>query len=211
VALAVAAALVLGALTLRMSGHYLPLATIAWGLALNYTMANMEWLGKYDGILGIPTLSCSASTWAPAAACTRWCGRWRCWRRWGCLHLLDSRPGRAIRALKNGSTMAEAMGISTFRYKLTVFVLAALAGRRVGLAVRALPAQREPLAVRHQQGHRVPVHGGARRRRPCLGRLPRLGRGAPDRGPTAGAAAQAAWAPAATSRPSSSASCWWWC
>ena len=40
-----------------MSGHYLPLATIAWGLALNYTMANMEWLGKYDGLLGIPTLT----------------------------------------------------------------------------------------------------------------------------------------------------------
>ena len=42
------------------------------------------------------------------------------------LHLLDSRPGRAIRALKSGATMAEAMGISTFRYKLTVFVIAAL-------------------------------------------------------------------------------------
>jgi len=56
VALAIAAALVLGAITLRMSGHYLPLATIAWGLALNYTMANMEWLGKYDGILGIPSM-----------------------------------------------------------------------------------------------------------------------------------------------------------
>ena len=42
------------------------------------------------------------------------------------LHLLDSRPGRAIRALKSGTTMAEAMGISTFRYKLTVFVIAAM-------------------------------------------------------------------------------------
>jgi len=125
VALAVAAALVLGAITLRMSGHYLPLATIAWGLALNYTMANMEWLGKYDGILGIPPLTLFGwnlgtgrglhpLVWAiallAALASTR---------------LLDSRPGRAIRALKSGSTMAEAMGISTFRYKLTVFVLAA--------------------------------------------------------------------------------------
>ena len=42
VALAVLAALVLGWVTLRMSGHYLPLATIAWGLALYYTMANIE-------------------------------------------------------------------------------------------------------------------------------------------------------------------------
>ncbi len=125
VALAVAAALVLGAITLRMSGHYLPLATIAWGLALNYTMANMEWLGKYDGILGIPPLSLfgwSLGTgrglhplvWAIALLAAL-----------ASMHLLDSRPGRAIRALKSGSTMAEAMGISTFRYKLVVFVIAA--------------------------------------------------------------------------------------
>jgi branched-chain amino acid transport system permease protein len=41
-------------------------------------------------------------------------------------HLLDSRPGRAIRALKTGTTMAEAMGISTLRYKVIVFVIAAV-------------------------------------------------------------------------------------
>ena len=124
--LAVATALVLGAITLRMSGHYLPLATIAWGLALNYTMANMEWLGKYDGLLGIPTIKLGdfdlgtgrglhALIWAiallAALAVTR---------------LLDSRPGRAIRSLRDGAAMAEAMGISTYRYKLLVFVLAAM-------------------------------------------------------------------------------------
>jgi branched-chain amino acid transport system permease protein len=125
VTLALAAALVLGAITLRMSGHYLPLATIAWGLALNYTMANMEWLGKYDGILGIPALSLFGVdlgtgrglhplVWAIALLAAL-----------AALRLLDSRPGRAIRALKSGSTMVEAMGISAFRYKLTVFVLAA--------------------------------------------------------------------------------------
>ncbi len=42
------------------------------------------------------------------------------------IHLLDSRTGRAIRALKGGVTMAEAMGISTFRYKVQFFVLAAM-------------------------------------------------------------------------------------
>jgi len=125
VTLAVASALLVGALTLRMSGHYLPLATIAWGLALNYTMANMEWLGKYDGLLGIPTLKLGTLdlgtgrglhplVWAVALLAAL-----------AAMRLLDSRPGRAIRALKSGSTMAEAMGISTFRYKLIVFVLAA--------------------------------------------------------------------------------------
>ena len=126
IALAVAAALVLGAITLRMSGHYLPLATISWGLALYYTMGNMDFLGKYDGILGVPTLTVLGTdlgtgrglhvlVWAIALLAA-----------WSCGNLLDSRPGRAIRALKGGSTMAEAMGISTLRYKLVVFVLAAV-------------------------------------------------------------------------------------
>ena len=50
-------ALVLGWVTLRMSGHYLPLATIAWSLALYYTMGNLDALGKYDGLLGVPPLT----------------------------------------------------------------------------------------------------------------------------------------------------------
>ena len=126
VALAVLTALVLGLLTLRMSGHYLPLATICWGLALNFTMANMEGLGKYDGILGIPSMrlfgvdlgtgrGLHPLAWAIALLAAL-----------AVLRLLDSRPGRAIRSLKSGATMAEAMGISTFRYKLTAFVIAAV-------------------------------------------------------------------------------------
>jgi branched-chain amino acid transport system permease protein len=126
VALAVVAALLLGLLTLRMSGHYLPLATICWGLALNYTMANMAFLGKYDGINGIPSLDLfgfelgsgrglHGLIWAVALVCAV-----------AVTNLLDSRVGRAIRSLKTGSTMAEAMGISTFRYKLIAFILAAV-------------------------------------------------------------------------------------
>jgi branched-chain amino acid transport system permease protein len=119
-------ALLVGLITLRMSGHYLPLATIAWGLSLYYLMGNLDALGKYDGLLGIKSLSIGefdigqgraffVLTWVLLLAFAA-----------GLLHLLDSRAGRAIRALKGGSQMAEAMGISTFRYKVTIFVLAAL-------------------------------------------------------------------------------------
>ncbi|MDE2456912.1 MAG: branched-chain amino acid ABC transporter ATP-binding protein/permease [Burkholderiales bacterium] len=125
-ALSIAAALLVGLLTLRMSGHYLPLATICWGLALNYAMANMDFLGKYDGLLGVPTIhffgidlgtgrGLHVLVWALALLCAL-----------AVMRLLDSRPGRAIRALKNGATMAEAMGISTFHYKLTIFVIAGM-------------------------------------------------------------------------------------
>ena len=121
-----ASALVLAFVTLRMSGHYLPLATIAWGLSLYYLMSNIDALGKYDGILGIRSLSVFGYdigqgraffllTWFLVAVFAV-----------ALLHLLDSRPGRAIRSLKSGSQMAEAMGISTFRYKVTIFVIAAL-------------------------------------------------------------------------------------
>lgn len=119
-------ALIVGAITLRMSGHYLPLGTIAWGLSLYYLMGNLDALGKYDGLQGLKSLSVGnldigqgrlffVLTWAIllAGAITL-------------LNLLDSRPGRAIRSLKGGSQMAEAMGINTFRYKVTIFVIAAL-------------------------------------------------------------------------------------
>ena len=126
VALAVVAAVILGAMTLRMSGHYLPLATIAWGLALNYTMANMEWLGKYDGILGVPAMRLLGIDLGTGRGLHPLVWSIALLAALAVLRLLDSRPGRAIRSLKSGSTMAEAMGISTFRYKLTAFVLAAL-------------------------------------------------------------------------------------
>jgi branched-chain amino acid transport system permease protein len=121
-----ASALVLAVVTLRMSGHYLPLATIAWGLSLYYLMGNLDALGKYDGILGIKSLSLFGFdvgqgrgffvlTWMIVLALAA-----------ALLNLLDSRPGRAMRALRSGSQMAESMGISTFRYKVIIFVIAAL-------------------------------------------------------------------------------------
>ncbi|TDM06600.1 MAG: hypothetical protein C4K60_19005 [Ideonella sp. MAG2] len=125
-ALSVLVAVVLGALTLRMSGHYLPLATIAWGLALNYSMANMEFLGKYDGILGVPPLMIGDMSLGSGRAIYVLIWLVALGSAIAVINLLDSRPGRAIRSLKNGTTMAEAMGISTFRYKMVAFVLAAI-------------------------------------------------------------------------------------
>ena len=48
---------VIGAITLRMSGHYLPLATIAWSIAIYYLFGGIKALGKYDGIANVPPIS----------------------------------------------------------------------------------------------------------------------------------------------------------
>jgi ABC-type branched-subunit amino acid transport system permease subunit len=44
-------------LTLRLSGHYLPLGTIAWGISLYFLFGNLEFLGGHTGISGIPPLA----------------------------------------------------------------------------------------------------------------------------------------------------------
>jgi len=119
-------AYLIGQVTLRMSGHYLPLATMAWGLSLYFLFGNMEWLGKYDGISGIPPITLFGIQLDNARAMY-----YLIWFFVLCavlisLNLLNSRPGRAIRSLKGGAAMAEAMGVNTAHYKITVFVLAAL-------------------------------------------------------------------------------------
>src|SRR5664279_3987654 len=45
-----AVALFLGFITLRMKGHYFPLATIAWGISLYYVFGNLEILGGHTGM-----------------------------------------------------------------------------------------------------------------------------------------------------------------
>ncbi len=119
-------ALLLGWITLRMSGHYLPLTTIAWGLSLYYLMGNLDALGKYDGILGVPTLS--LGPWNVGQGRPFFVLAWLLvlLGAFGLLNLLDSRTGRAIRALRTGSMMAEAMGVNTLRYKIGIFLIAAL-------------------------------------------------------------------------------------
>ncbi|QCK85546.1 branched-chain amino acid ABC transporter ATP-binding protein/permease [Phreatobacter aquaticus] len=120
------AAVILGLVTVRLSGHFLPLGTICWGFSLYYVFANIEMLGRHDGISGIPPLSLFGYSlidpravyyviWAfviAAALITA--------------NLLDSREGRAIRALRGGRVAAEAFGINPAWVKLKVFVYAAL-------------------------------------------------------------------------------------
>jgi len=125
-AITAVSALIVAGITLRMSGHFLPLATIAWGLSLYYLMGNIDALGKYDGLLGIQGLSLFG--WEVGQ------GRGFFVLAWSVvmlaavaiLHLLDSRAGRAMRSLRTGTQMAEAMGVNTLRYKIIIFVIAAL-------------------------------------------------------------------------------------
>jgi branched-chain amino acid transport system permease protein len=116
----------IGAVTVRLSGHYLPLGTIAWGIAFFYLFGNVDWLGAHDGLDGIPPLRIGTHAlidpreyfvvvWVAvvlAVIATQ--------------NLLGGRLGRAIRALRRSTRAAEAFGVNTAAAKLLVFVYAAM-------------------------------------------------------------------------------------
>ena len=125
-ALVGAAAALIGWVTLRLSGHYLSIATIAWGIAIYHVFGNLPQLGQYSGVDNLPAVSVAgwffdtgrrsylliwAATLAALAAAQ---------------NLLDSRTGRAIRALRFRAAMAESCGVDTAALKQVVFIQAAL-------------------------------------------------------------------------------------
>jgi branched-chain amino acid transport system permease protein len=124
--LTAAAAWLLGLITVRLSGHYLPLGTMAVGISFFYLFGTLPGLGGFNGFGDIPPLRLFGF------AVTQ--PRVTMFLVWACVllgilllrNLLDSRSGRAIRALAEARSMADAMGIDTARTIRAVFVIAAL-------------------------------------------------------------------------------------
>jgi hypothetical protein len=194
-----------------MGGHYLPLGTIAWGISLYFLFGNVDFLGGHTGITGIPPVALFG--WELKS------GREFYYLIWLVVllaisrirNLLDSREGRAIRALKGGTVMAEAMGVNTPRAKIVIFLIAALLASVSGWLYAHLQRFVNPTPFALNQGIEylfMAVVGGIGH---VWGAV--LGAGA-DHHPQAVAAGLAAAdcsARAAISRSSSSASPWCWC
>jgi branched-chain amino acid transport system permease protein len=119
-----AVTLFLGAITLRLSGHFLPLGTIAWGISLFFLFGNLDELGGHGGISGIPPINLFG--WELRS------GRSMYYLIWAVLlvailtseRMLDSRNGRAMRSLRS-PVMSKAMGIHITWYRAVLFLIAA--------------------------------------------------------------------------------------
>ncbi|MBW2093573.1 MAG: branched-chain amino acid ABC transporter permease [Deltaproteobacteria bacterium] len=131
--MAAGVALVVGAPSLKLRGHYLAMATLAFGIIV-YIVFNeeTEWTGGPDGMIGIPGLSILRLdfnsiekyyylVWFLVFAALLFT-----------INIIESRYGRALRAIHASETAAASTGINVSGYKLVVFVysavLAALAG-----------------------------------------------------------------------------------
>ena len=119
-------ATILGAATLRLGGHFLPLSTIAWGIAIYFLFGNFDALGRYSGLSDIPPIRIG-----PLSLVDTTPMYYFIWAVLGlmmllCANLLDSREGRALRSLRGGVQLVESLGIGFFRIRLAVFILAGL-------------------------------------------------------------------------------------
>ncbi|WP_241068134.1 branched-chain amino acid ABC transporter ATP-binding protein/permease [Achromobacter insuavis] len=119
-------AYLLGAITLKLSGHFLPLGTIAWGLSLYFAFGSVEGLGGHTGIPDVPAINLFGWPLTQGDEIYYLIWAFLLVAMWSTSNLLDSREGRAIRALKGGRVMAESMGVDTARSRMVIFIIAAL-------------------------------------------------------------------------------------
>lgn len=120
---AVAAAVIFGALILSMRGHYFAICTLGLGIAAGELAASWDWIGAGSGM----TTPMAPATLGDTNTLLYYLAfvlaviaflffRW----------LYSTRFGLAINAIRDGEEKAEAMGLRTTRIKVTAWAIAAL-------------------------------------------------------------------------------------
>ncbi len=126
VGLAAGVAVIIGVPALKLSGHYLAMATLGFGIIvfifLNETVALT---GGPSGYVGIPRLRLFGYDFYSDMAYYRLTAGALALVMLLSQHLVDSRLGRALRAIHTGEKAAQTAGVDVSRYKLFVFVLSA--------------------------------------------------------------------------------------
>jgi len=120
-------AYLIGAPLLRLRGYYLACATFGLLLIVEIALGQLSSItGGHDGLVGIPPLVVFGYTlegdlhyyllsWGLCLGCL-----------WFFYNLMNSRVGRAIKALHDSEIAASTVGINVARCKLQVFVLTAI-------------------------------------------------------------------------------------
>ncbi|HOJ62606.1 MAG TPA: branched-chain amino acid ABC transporter permease [bacterium] len=132
-ALTALAALLIGIPSLRLRGHYLAMATLAFGEIVVITFnAEVNLTGGPSGFGQIPRLSLGGLSLKDDLVFYYFVWSLVILVLAGSLNLIHSRVGRALRSIHGGETAANAMGINTAAYKVQVFVLSAVLAALAG-------------------------------------------------------------------------------
>ncbi len=116
----------LGIPTLKLSGHYLAMATIGFGIILQLILVNEIWLTNgSDGITKIPSPSLGPIELKTPESFFYLAAVALIFFTWGAIHLKDSRVGRALMAIRENEMAAGTAGVNTTYYKIMAFSLSA--------------------------------------------------------------------------------------
>lgn len=133
-------AVLIGYPALRLKGHYLAMATLGFGLIVSKLILGSSLLGASDGLQSVPAweLGFGLAITGKTAARTQnfyLAGAVLLLALWLLHNLVRSRVGRALQAIHDRETAANAMGIDTARYKLKAFVASALLAAMAGVCL----------------------------------------------------------------------------
>ncbi len=136
--LALAVAFTIGIPVLKLKGHYLAMATLGFGTIVYSVVLGVERLGAADGIGSVPPFPIPFGLTVGGGRATR---VENFYVAWGLValalllltNLVESRVGRALRAIHGAEDAAGAMGVDVARYKLKTFVLSAVLAAVAGV------------------------------------------------------------------------------
>ena len=130
VTLTSATGFMVGVPLLKLRGHYLAMGTLGFGMIVNIVLTQWESLTEGTiGIMSIPPLAVGGFAFKSELSFYYLVAFSVILAMSLAANIIDSRVGRAMRAVHGSEVAAEISGVDTARYKLQVFVLsAAMAG-----------------------------------------------------------------------------------
>jgi branched-chain amino acid transport system permease protein len=131
VALALAVAWLIGVPVLKLKGHYLAMATLGFGTIVYSVLLASERLGAADGLGSVPPFPLLGGLAVGGGREVRVANYYVAWGLVALAllvlsNLVESRVGRALRAIHGAEDAAASMGVDVARYKLRTFVLSAV-------------------------------------------------------------------------------------
>ncbi len=133
-------AYVIGIPVLKLKGHYLAMATLGFGIIVYRVVLGTALFGEADGISDVPPFRFYGGLGISGDMDLRVENYYIAWIAVLLImvlfiNLLDSRVGRALRAIHGAEDASRAVGIDTGNYKLKTFVLSAVVAALAGVGL----------------------------------------------------------------------------
>jgi len=128
----------IGIPVLKLKGHYLAMATLGFGTIIFSIVLGTQRFGAADGISSVPPFPLVPGISVSGGSSLRVLNYYFAWllvtmAMLLLVNLINSRVGRALRAIHGAEDASNAMGVDTARYKLYTFVLSAVLAAIAGV------------------------------------------------------------------------------